>query len=162
MKKHFEPMTQESSNALKEDLKNVCYDALKKDQEIVIPQFIDGCIANYINTMTNTTPNDAFWIEEAFENAMAELLQEGLYVMSIYHVPENKPRFFIDICYKVVDIDTIIEDGRSLSDEQIGAFKRLAAITARKVALANEQLHSEGNKENEDASGIEGGEGDNA
>ena len=99
MKKHFEPMNEESSNALKEDFKRVCYEALKKDEEIIIPQFIDGCAAKYINTMTNTTPNDAFWIEEAFENAMAELLQEGLYVMCVYHVPENKPRFFIDICY---------------------------------------------------------------
>ena len=36
MKKHFEPMNEESSNALKEDFKRVCYEALKKDEEIVI------------------------------------------------------------------------------------------------------------------------------
>ena len=149
MKKHFDPMTVESSNALKEDFKRVCYEALKKDEEIVIPQFIDGCVAKYINTMTNTTPNDAFWIEEAFENAMTELLQEGLYVMCIYHVPENKPRFFIDICYKVVDLEAIIEDGEAkATDEQSGAFKRLTAITARKAKIAAE-LESEGGEGDE-------------
>ena len=163
MKKHFEPMNVESSNALKEDFKRVCYEALKKDREIVIPQFIDGCVAKYINTMTNTTPNDAFWIEEAFENAMAELLQEGLYVMCIYHVPENKPRFFIDICYKVVDLDTVIEEGdQKVTDEQIGAFKRLTAITARKAKIAAELESETGDKENDEPAETEGGEGDEA
>ena len=163
MKKHFEPMNEESSNALKEDFKRVCYEALKKDEEIAIPQFIDGCVAKYINTMTNTTPNDAFWIEEAFENAMAELLQEGLYVMCIYHVPENKPRFFIDICYKVVDLVAIIEVGDAkATDEQIGAFKRLTAITARKAKIAAELESEAGDKENDEPAETEGGEGDEA
>lgn len=162
MKKHFEPMSAELSDALKEDFKKVCYEALKKDEEIIIPQFIDGCVAKYINTMTNTTPSDAYWIEEAFENAMAELLQEGLYVMSVYHVPENKPRFFIDICYHVVDLESIIEDGdMKATDEQIGAFKRLTAITARKARLAAELEHKSKDMESEPAE-TEGGEGDEA
>jgi hypothetical protein len=134
--------------ALKNDIKDTCYRAFKDDREIVIPQFIDGCVGKYINTNTNTSPNDAFWIEEAFENAMTELLQEGLYVMSVYHIPENRPRFFIDLCYKVVDLDSVLESGNHRIEAPTAeAFRNLEYILERKSRIAKELEEEQAAKE---------------
>ena len=62
-----------------------------------------------------------------------------------------------------MDLETIIEDGDAkATDEQIGAFKRLTAITARKAKIAAELESEAGDKENDEPAETEGGEGDEA
>lgn len=118
MDKVFDPMMNRNGHPPKKELKkldSVTVMDLKQDiidllKEVdsnpdkhyfMIPELVDGIIANYIDLHQPTSPGDAAWIETAIDNAFDEAAKEGIFVRPNIKVHEDRREFSISIDYKV-------------------------------------------------------------
>lgn len=104
-----EPLNEEKAKEITRDLVEHFKTALMDERPVGRGSIIGEVLSKYLDPHRSVTPHDSYYLDDAYENAIIELLKEGIAVNCFFKFPENKPGLVMQEDYRVLDM-TRVED----------------------------------------------------